>query len=138
MDPKRFVIGSVVGAIALFVVGYALFVLLFGDFFAANVGTATGVERQPPLYWAIAVGCLATAGLICLALSGRSLGLANGAKIGACVTFMLWVAADFTLYGAQNVSNLTATLVDPLVSAVNGAIAGALIGLVTGKVKPAT
>lgn len=61
-----------------------------------------------------------------------------GAKVGAIVGFLWAFALDFILYGAQNVSNLTVTIVDPFATAVQCAIGGAVIGLVVSKMKPGT
>jgi hypothetical protein len=138
MDAKRFVVGTIVGGVVLFVTGYLIFNMLLGSFFTANAGTATGAGREAPLMWSIAVGCLGYAALICYALGARSTsGLGGGAKVGAIVGFLLWLSADFILFGTQNVANLTATLVDPLVGAVHGGIGGAVIGLVVAQLKPA-
>ncbi len=52
---------------------------------------------------------------------------------GAVAGFLLWFTADFILYGVQNVSNLTRTLVDPLLEFVRGGIAGGVIAAVLGK-----
>ena len=137
MDAKRFVTGTIVGGIVLFLAGYVIFNTLLGSFFAANSGTATGVARDPMLLWSIGVGCLGLAALICYAMGARGAsGLTGGAKVGAIVGFLYAFAIDFIMYGSQNVSNLNATLVDPLASAVHGAIGGAVIGLVVSKMKP--
>ena len=45
MDIKRFIIGTVVGGITLFILGYVIFELAFADFFDANAGSATGVWK---------------------------------------------------------------------------------------------
>jgi uncharacterized membrane protein len=137
MDAKRFVIGSIVGGIVLFLTGYVLFNILLTGFYEANMGSATGVPREPPLMWAIAVGCLGYAALITYAMGARaSLGVSGGAKVGAIVGLLIWVTADFLSYGTMNVANLAATLVDPLAGAVHGAIGGAVIALVISKIKP--
>ena len=47
MDTKRLVIGTLVGGIILYALGYLIFDLAFADFYAANTGSATGVERNP-------------------------------------------------------------------------------------------
>jgi hypothetical protein len=65
-------------------------------------------------------------------------GLVEGAKVGAVVGFLTWFTVDFTLYGFQNVSNLTRTIVDPLLEIVHGGIGGAVIGLLVAKMKPAS
>jgi hypothetical protein len=136
MDAKKFLLGTIVGGIVMFIAGYVLYDLLLGKFFAANVGSATGVMREPLMFWAIGVGCLAEAALITYALGARG-GAGAGITVGAIVGFLMALSVDFIMYGSSNVSNLTATLVDPLVAAVVGAIVGAAIGLVAGKPKPA-
>jgi len=44
---------------------------------------------------------------------------------------------DFVFYGISNISNLTLTVVDPLVELVHGGIGGAAIGLVLGRMSTA-
>ena len=114
MDTKRFMIGTLVGGITLFLVGYLIYVLAFADFFAANAGSATGVDREVPLYWAVALGNLSLAALVTLAVGSRagSSTIGAGFKIGAIVGFLVWFGVDFIQYGIGNISNLTATLVD--------------------------
>jgi hypothetical protein len=68
-----------------------------------------------------------------LAPRAASLTIANGAKIGAIVGFLLWLTADFTLFGIQNVSNLNAAIVDPLLELVRGAVTGAVLAAVVPK-----
>lgn len=136
MDAKRFVIGSIVGGIVLFLTGYVIFNMLMAGFYDANAGSATGVAREAPLMWSIGLGCVAYAALICYAMGAARSGVSGGAKAGAVVGFLLWFTADFIAYGAQNISNLTATLVDPLAGAVHGAIGGVVIALVISKIKP--
>ena len=134
MDTKRLVTGTVIGGIVVFVAGYLIFDLAFGAFYDANAGSATGVDRDAQLLWAVAVGSLAYAALITLGIGGRgSSSVADGLKVGAVVGFLLWCTVDFTLYGISNVSNLTRTVVDPLLELVRGGIAGAAIAAVAGK-----
>lgn len=139
MDTKRLIIGTLVGAITLFVLGYLIWELAFADFFAANAGSATGVERDPPLMWAVALGTVSYAALLTLAIEtrGGSATIVEGLKIGAIVGFLMWFGADFIIYGFQNVSNLTATIADSLLELIHGGIAGAVIAAVLGKVADA-
>jgi len=53
--------------------------------------------------------------------------------LGALVGFLLWATADFILYGATNISNLTRTVVDPLLELVRAGVAGGVIVAVVGK-----
>ena len=138
MDAKRFLAGTVVGGIVLYAIGYLIFTVAFASFYAANAGAATGVDRPEELMWAVVLGSLGYAALICYAMGNRAAaGPGAGARIGAIVGFLIWFSVDFILYGVQDVSNLTRTIVDPLLEIVHGGIGGAAIGLVLGKMKPA-
>ncbi len=136
MDIKRFVIGTVAGGIALFILGYVIWNMLFTDFFAANAGSVTGVAKDPQVMWAIAVGTLSYAALITLAIGTRagSATIVDGVKIGATVGFLMWFSVDFISYGFSNVENITATIVDPLLEIIHAGIAGGVIAAVLGKI----
>lgn len=136
MNAKQWVIGTVVGAVVVFASGWVLFEMLLGDYYAANVGSATGVDKDPPVMWSIAVGAIAYAALIIYAMRGQaaSANMVSGAKVGAIVGFLLWATADYSLFGIVNMNNLTITVVDPFVELVHGGIAGAVIGALLPKV----
>jgi hypothetical protein len=136
VDTKRFLAGTVVGGIVLYVVGYLIFTIAFGGFYAANAGTATGVDRPSELVWAVLLGSFAYAALICYAMGPRNAaGLGAGFMVGAIVGFLMWFSVDFTLYGIQNVANLTRTVVDSFLEIIHGGLGGAAIGLVTSRMQ---
>ena len=136
MDIKRFIIGTVVGAITLYILGYVMFDLAFADFFAANAGSATGVWKDPQVIWAIALGTLSYAALITLAIGTRagSTTIVEGLKVGAIVGFLMWFGADLIIYGVWNLSNLTATIADSVLETIRAGIGGAVIAAVLGKI----
>jgi hypothetical protein len=135
METKRAVAGTVVGGIVLYVVGYLMFTVTFASFYAANAGSATGVDRERELLWAMLVGSFAYAALVTYTLARRpgSWSIAEGARVGAIVGFLLWCAVDFLFYGFSNIANLTRTIVDPLLEIVHGGIGGAVIAAVVGR-----
>jgi hypothetical protein len=136
MNMKRLSIGSIVGLVVLYVVGIVFWEMLFADFFAANAGTAEGVQREEQIVWAMALGALFYAALITLMMEARGGpdSLVNGLKTGAIVGFLLWGTSDFTYFGFTNLNNLTAAVADTVLEAVRGGIAGAVIAGVLGKV----
>ncbi len=136
MDTKRFVVGTIVGAVVLFIFGYVIFDWAFAAFYAANAGSATGVDRGEVLYWALVLAYLSYAALIMYAIGNRasSLSIFEGAKIAAIVGFLLWFTLNFAVYSYTNLSSLTKTIVDPLLELVHAGIAGAVIAAVLKKV----
>ncbi len=136
MEIKRFIIGTVVGAITIYILGYLIFDLAFGEFYSANSGSATGLVRDNPLMWATALGSISYAALLTLAIEtrGGSVTIVDGLKIGAVVGFLLWFTVDFIFYGNFNMSNLTLTFVDPLLELIRAGISGAVIAAVFGKI----
>lgn len=123
------------GGVALFATGYLIFNVIFADFYTANAGSATGVDRSAQLVWAVALANLAYAALITFAIGNRTgtLSIGGGARIGAIVGFLLWFTVDFVFYGTTNIANLTRTIVDPLLEIVHGGIGGAAVAAVLGK-----
>jgi hypothetical protein len=136
MNIKRLGIGSVVGAITLYLLGQLIWVNLFADFFAANSGSAVGVARDTPIVWAIMIGSLFYAVLLTLALESRSTSksIVGGLITGAVVGALLWGTPDFIQYGASNLDNLMATIADVLLEGVRGGIAGGVVAAVLNKV----
>ena len=97
MDVKRVSIALVIGAAALYATGYLIFDVLFSGFYAANAGSATGVNRDGQLVWAMALAGLGYASLIIFAMGGRVRGVSigQGALIGAVVGSLMWFTVDF-------------------------------------------
>jgi hypothetical protein len=130
MDTQRYILATVVGGVTLFILGFLTYGLTLVDFFAAN--SAPGIMKETPIFWSIGLGELLLAGLLTLTLGCwagvKSIG--EGLKSGALFGILLSLAVGMTLYGATNMSNFTATLVDVLVNTVRVALAGAVIGAV--------
>jgi hypothetical protein len=136
MDMKRLAVGTVVGGITMFVVGYLIFELGFGAYYAANVGAATNVFRESTLAWASALGGLAFGALLTYVLldSSGPLTIASGFIKGAIVGFLAWVSVDLVYYGATNVWTFTMVIVDPLLELVHSGIGGAVIAAALARV----
>ncbi len=136
MDIKRLIIGTVVGGITLYILGYIIWEMLFAEFYAANAGSATGTVKDPQAIWALALGTLSYAALLTLAIETRadSATIVDGLKIGALVGFLMWFGADFIFYGIFNISNLTLTIADSLLELIRAGISGAVIAAVLGKI----
>jgi uncharacterized membrane protein len=134
MDSKKFLIGTLVGGITHFFLGYLFYGFLLEGFFASNAGSATGVARSPEsmIWWALIIGSLAFAALLSYVflkwanISTFKKGLTGGAAIG----FFISVAFDLIMYATSNLMNLTAVGVDIVVGTLMSAIIGGVIGAV--------
>ena len=119
--------------------GYVMFWAVLGDFYAyaLSAGSATGVPRESPLIWAVALGALSYSMLVTLAIGNCAGSPTTGAgiRVGAIVGFLVWFAADFFLYGTSNVLDLRSALIDPVLEVVPSAAAGGAIAAVLGKAK---
>ena len=127
-------VASVAGAVVLFVGGYVLYELVLGGFFAANAGTATGVIKESPDFLWIAVGQLASGGVLATALGWKgATDVAGGAQAGAKLGALIAVAVGFVTLGAMNTSTLASTVVDVVVTGVLWGAAGAVVGMMLGR-----
>jgi hypothetical protein len=128
MTAQRFTTATVTGGITMFVLGYVFWGVLFMDFFMANTGSATGVMKEVPVWWALGLGQLGWAALLTYVIGKGAAGVGPGMKVGAVVLLLAAVGVDFTMLGTANLMNLTATILDMVLFTVVGGIAGAVIG----------
>ena len=103
----------------------------------ANVGTATGVMRADDdmQWWALIVGNVVQVYLLVYIFGNWAhiTTFVGGLKAGATIGFIMTLGFNLTMYGTTNVSNLTTTLIDPLVMAVMMGATGGVIGWVLGR-----
>lgn len=136
MSTQKLVVGSVVGAIVLFVLGYVIFDTLFLDYYVANAGAAAVGMRGSQIYWAILLSSLGYGALVAYTVGKQTDAstLVGGLKGGAIAGFLLWVTTDFTIYGYLDLWNLTVTVLDVALETVRAAITGGVVALVLAKV----
>ncbi|MFN0037759.1 MAG: hypothetical protein ACKVUS_22075 [Saprospiraceae bacterium] len=132
----KVLLAALAGGVASYLLGWCFYGMLLSDFFAANVGTATGVMRdnaslqQLPLI----AGNLIF-GLLYATIFSRWAGITTfmgGAMGGAWVGLLMGLGSNLVSLGVTNIGNPTSALVDALVAAVIGAIVGGVVGWVLG------
>ena len=137
MNTKQFVIATLAGFITLFLLGFLFYGLLLMDFYAANTGSATGVARDTPIWWALGLGELTLAAFLTLVL-GRWAGISTpkgGFMAGAIIGCLLALAIGLGIYATMNTTTITVVLVDVLVAGIRLGIAGSVIGTVLSKIE---
>lgn len=137
MPTSRFVMASVAGGITVFVMGYLIYGLATVSFFEANQGSAVGVMRETPDFVHLFLGQLGFGTLLAIAIGkwARVGGVSQGLQVGAVLGLMVGLSIDLTMFGVTNISNLTATLVDPILAMIQMGVGGAVVGAVIGEKK---
>ena len=134
MTTRNCLMGTLVGGIVLFFLGYGLYGILLAGFFEANTGTATGVTREPFDFVSLAVGQLMWAGAITMVLGWKGASTAmDGFTTGATVGALFFLGFDLTLYATTNLSTLTGAIADAVVATILFGITGAIVTLVVAK-----
>ena len=135
MNIKKLLLGSIAGGIATFLSGWLIYGILLADFFTKNVGSATGVTKNPPDFLWLGLGNIFLSALVTyIFLKWANIQtFAEGAMAGAVIGLLMGLGIDFSLYGTSNMSNLTAAIVDGLLTGVQGAVSGAVVGWVLGR-----
>ena len=132
MDTKRLAIGTVVGGITMFLVGYLFWNIAFDYWNGAF--DAAGVAREPQLLWAAVLSNVPAAALVTLAIErGGSSTIGGGGKIGAIVGFLVWSGVDVAFYANTTIFDLTTIILDPLLASVHHGIGGGVIAAVLGR-----
>ncbi|MBS1554817.1 MAG: hypothetical protein JSU09_07815 [Bacteroidetes bacterium] len=137
MDAKKRILATLAGFAVYFILGFLIYGVLLMDFYASNIGTATGVMRTDAdmQWWALIAGNVMMAYLLVYIFGkwANVTSFARGLKAGAMVGFIMALGFGFNMYGTTNISNLTATLVDTVVMAVMMGATGGVVGWVLGR-----
>ncbi len=130
----RYTLAVLAGSVVMLLVGSILYGVLFAGLFREGAIAGAGVMKQSPDFLWIIVGQLAFAVLLTLIISWRNAtSIAAGMWTGAIVGFLMAIGYDFAQYGTTNLWTLTATLVDPFISAVLVGAGGGVMGFVLGR-----
>jgi hypothetical protein len=136
MGTKKFVIGTLVGGITYFILGYLIYGMALSGFFSRNsLGPPGSMKTMNDIiWWALILGNLAGAALltyIFLKLTNIN-SFGSGARVGAAIGFLMGLSTDLIQFATANNLDRKATLVDVIVVTVMTAIVGGVIGVVLG------
>jgi uncharacterized membrane protein len=136
LNPKRILIGTIVGAITLQLTGYLIFEIALSEFYLENAGYATDAFRAGTVIWALVLANLSFSALItfCVIRSAGALTIRHGFVTGSVVGFLVWFGIDFTTYASTHLWSLTIVIVNPVMEAIHNGIAGAVIAFVLIKI----
>ena len=137
MSTKRFLAGTLAGAVVFFFLGYLFYGLLLQNFMKENAGTATNVQRDMNNYvwWALIAGNILMGALLSYVINKSNAASAqSGLKRGFIVFLLIGASMDMVMYATTNLSTYKAMGADIATMAVMGGIAGAVTGWVCAMV----
>jgi hypothetical protein len=132
MNAKSLVISSLVGFVFNFLLGWALWGILFKDFFPMPEGASENLLM-------IALGCLFSCVLLAyIFLQWANISTAtSGIKAGAVIGFFTSLSFNFFMQGmvAMDAINWTTIIMDVVLTVVSTGLTGGVIAFVIGKTK---
>ncbi|QNL22661.1 hypothetical protein HZR84_12140 [Hyphobacterium sp. CCMP332] len=137
MTIKSRILATLVGFVVLFLLGWLFYGALLMDFYVSNSGSATGLNRAEDemVWWALILGNVFQAYLLVYIFGtwAQIKTFMGGLQGGAIIGLILGFGLNLSWYGTSNAMNLTATLVDPFVTAIMLGITGGAIGWMLGR-----
>ena len=126
--------GTILGGITFFLLGWLVYGLLLMDFMAANSNTCAMRPDNEMIWWAMILSNLISALVVTLILkwSGASKPI-DGIKIGALFGLLMCLAIDLSMYSMSTMYNMTAIIVDAIVTTIIVGVTGLVIVLTWGK-----
>jgi hypothetical protein len=135
MDTKKFLMGTVVGGVAYFILGFLIYGMALADTMTAYSNPACMRPMEEMVWWALIVGNLGYASVLTYVFlkAGNVNSFGSGAQTGLMVAFLISLSVDLVMYATSSVmTSTTAIVIDVIAGSVMGAVAGGIIGVVLG------
>lgn len=131
MDTKKLLMGTVVGGVTYFILGFIIYGILLVDMMQGGC-----MRADADMVWgALIAGNFGFAALLTYVFlkSGTS-GFGAGAQVGAAVAFLVALSVDLMMYATTTaMTSMTMLATDVAGSTVMGGVAGGVIAMVIGK-----
>jgi uncharacterized membrane protein len=140
MKINKILLAGLVGAIVALLLGFLAYDLLLGSFFAANLGSATGVMREETeMLWVPMILGHLSWGMLFAVIYGHWANIstfATGAKAGAILGFLVGFTFDMINLGTTHIMSPTGAIADVVVMIIISAIVGGVVGWFLGRDTP--
>ncbi len=136
MFSKTNLLSTLAAAIWAYLGGYLLWGMLTVDYFNDHLGSATGVMRELPDMVHLIIGCIIVAfafSTIYGKWASAAYGAASGFAFGFWIAVLIGLGEGLVNYATTNISDITATLVNVLITIVFYGIMGLIVGLIYSK-----
>jgi hypothetical protein len=139
MSSNKFLIGTLVGGITFFLLGYLFYGLALSSFFMNHTVAPSGSMKNMDqiVWWALILGNLTSAALLSYIFLklGNISSFGSGASTGIAIGFLMSFSMGLIRFATENSLDLTGTFTSVVVGTVMTAIAGGVIGALFGRGK---
>ena len=133
MDIKKFLTGTIVGAVLCFLLGWLIYGVILRHYLYWHGGTGGHIERTEPLMIYLVVGNLLYGAFIAYVFVKANIRtLADGFITGGVIGLLVTGTFDFMMYATTHITSKHYILADTVAAAVMVAVVGAVLALVIG------
>lgn len=134
MNTKKLIIGTIVGGIVYFLLGWLLYGMLLLDYFNKHQGIIKNTMRVQPIFLYLVIGNLVMALMLTyIFVKSKSNTAGSGFIMGGVIGFLSACGYDFVSYATTMITSRQAIIADVIIFTVMSAITGAIINLVSPK-----
>lgn len=135
MDTKKLLMGTVVGGISYFILGFLIYGMALESTMASYSNAACMRPMEQMVWWAMIVGNLGFAALLTYAFlkAGNVTSFGSGLQTGGVIAFLMILSVDLMMYSTTSLmTDTTGIVIDVIAGTVMGAITGGIIGVTLG------
>ena len=122
-------LGALIAGIVSFLLGWVIFGILLMDFYNSNMVQYSGLMKNPPEIWIIAVANLVYGLLLAWIFSAANVNtVSKGFSAGLIIGFLMTLGFDLMLYAQMNLYTAKLVAIDVILSAVFVGVIGAVLG----------
>lgn len=135
MNLSKTLISALLGGIVIFLLGFVFYGMLLDSFMKENFNQCASRTMEEMVWWALVLANVIWALTYAIIFSWAGIsGFMNGLKKGAIMAFVIGLSYGLSYYSmTTSYNNMTALIVDLLVSTAMGAIGAGVVAWYLGR-----
>jgi hypothetical protein len=122
-------LGALIAGIVAFLLGWLIFGILMMDYYTANMVQYSGLLKNPPEIWAIAIANIAWGVLYALIFNMANIrSVSKGFSTGLTLALLMTLGFNLFMYAQMNLYNTKILAIDLVLNALLGGLTGAVLG----------
>jgi hypothetical protein len=122
-------LGALIAGVVAFLLGWLIFGILMMDYYTANMVQYSGLIKNPPEIWAIAIANIAWGILYALIFNMANIRSASkGFSTGLTLALLMVLGFNLFMYAQMNLYSTKILAIDLVLNAVLGGLTGAVLG----------